>query len=119
MNPYQCEDCGAPVDETDRVDALMVHPDACAFERIGRYCAACAEVFASQRTYGEVDEHCMRTASEMMGREYPASMAIRWVQGDWFKFLILVRRDGPRPCSNGRDIPTIQWTFRCQRVPRR
>ena len=62
MNPYQCEDVRPPVDETDRVDAFRVHLAECVCERIGRDLAECAEVFASQRTYGEVDEHCMRTA---------------------------------------------------------
>jgi hypothetical protein len=108
MSPYECEDCGAPVDESDRVDAELIYISPVRRERVGRYCAACAKVFARKRTVGQPNEHLLGMAAELIWAESPHPMHIQWIQSGEprrFLVLVLVRRATDRDLAEPQEIP--------------
>ncbi len=106
MSPYECEDCRSSVGESDRVDAELIHLNPTYRERVGRYCAACAKVFARKRTVGEPNPELLRMAAKLIGADDPHPMHVQWVQGgEPWRFLVLVRRATAQDLTEPEEIP--------------
>jgi hypothetical protein len=89
---YRCVDCGATVDETNRVEVYRINPLAGDFSRIAVRCYACTDSYVKRATYGEVDTCCMEMACELLSPLYTVPMDTCWVQGDYLAFFVLVWR---------------------------
>lgn len=92
-DPYRCQECGAPVDECNRVEEFRVYILLEAISRrIRWYCAACAETYAQRRADGQVDGHLLQSISQFMESHYNGPVIVRGLEEDWRSVLVLVRR---------------------------